>query len=382
MLGDHVETLLPGPTPGTVYAGGKFGTVNGVAQKGLVLLDLATGQSVAAFRPAHLNGIVQDLALHAGRLIVAGTFTTIGTINRGGLALDPTTGAVTGYLTSAVTEHHNYDGTGAFGAVGVTRFDITPDGTRMVLIGNFRKVDGQTRRQIAMLDLTGATAVVAANWSTSRFTAACNRTSVDSWVRDIDISPDGSYFVVVGKGAYTAGELCDTASRWDARATGTDVPPQWVAYTGGDTLLSVAVTGAAVYVGGHQRWFNNPLAGDVAGAGAVPRPGIAALDPVSGVPLAWSPGRNPRGIGTSVLYATATGLWTGSDTDYIGNCRYLRPRIAFFPLDAAPAPDYAPKSLPSNVYFGGPTNGTLGGSTTLGPNDFARRWFTGSSPVR
>jgi len=58
----------------------------------------------------------------------------------------------------------------------------------------------------------------------------------------------------------------------------------------------------------------------------------------------------------------------------------LRPRIAFFPLDAAPAPHYAPKSLPSNVYFGGPTNGTLGGSTTLGPNDFARRWFTGSSP--
>ncbi len=380
VLNDYVETLVPGPTAGTVYAGGKFGTVNGVAKKGLVLLDVATGQAVSSFRPGYFNGLVQDLALRAGRLLVAGTFTKVGSVTRGGLAsLDPTTGAVTGYLTSTVTEHHNYDGTGAFGAIGVTRFDITPDGTRMVLIGNFRKVDGQTRRQIAMLDLTGPTAVLAGDWITNRFSVPCKTTSVDSWVRDIDISPDGSYFVVVGKGAYYADTLCDTASRWETRATGTDVAPSWVAVTGGDTLLSVAVTGAAVYVGGHQRWFNNPLARDAAGPGAVPRAGIAALDPVNGVPLSWNPGRNPRGIGAAALYATPTGLWVGSDTEYIGNFRYLRPRLAFFPLTATTAPDYSLKSLPANVYVGGPTSGTLGGGSSLGPDDLARRWYTGST---
>jgi hypothetical protein len=31
------------------------------------------------------------------------------------------------------------------------------------------------------------------------------------------------------------------------------------------------------------------------------------------------PGRNPRGIGTYVLLATAAGLYAGYDTTYIGN---------------------------------------------------------------
>ena len=108
--------------------------------------------------------------------------------------------------------------------------------------------------------------------------------------------------------------------------------PTWVDYTGGDTLLSVAVTGAAVYVGGHKRWQNNPYGRDQAGAGAVPRPGIAALDPANGMPFSWNPGRNPRGAGAYAVYATPTGLWVGSDTDWIGNFPYKRGKMAFFPL--------------------------------------------------
>lgn len=380
VLSDYVETLLPGPLPGTVLAGGKFGTVNGVSRKGLVLLDLANGQAVSGFAPPYMNGLVQDMDLRDGRLLIAGTFTTFGGQPRGGLAsLDPATGALTGYLTASVTEHHNWDGTGAFGAVGVTRFDITPDGTRMVLIGNFRRVNGVLRRQIAMLDLTGSAATLATNWSTTRFNTPCRRQNVDSWVRDIDISPDGSYFVVAGKGAYTAGTLCDTASRWETGATGSNLQPTWIAYTGGDTLLSVAVTGAAVYIGGHQRWLNNPLQRDAAGAGAVPRPGIAALDPASGVPLSWNPGRNPRGVGVAVIYPTAAGLWIGSDTEYIGNFRYRRPRLAFFPLTATAGPDLSAPALPSEVNFGGPTSGTLGGGSSFGPDDLAAREFDGTT---
>ena len=381
-LGDYVETLLPGPTPTTVYAGGKFNDVNGQPRKGVVLLDLTTGATVGSFAPPYLNGIVEDMALRNGQLLIAGTFTTIGNSFRGGLAsVDPTTGAVTDYLTASVTEHHNYNGTGVEGAVGVTRFDITPDGTRMILIGNFRKVDGQERRQIAMLDLTGPTAVLATDWITNRFASPCRADLIDSWVRDIDISPDGSYFVVVGKGGFGADTLCDGASRWETAARGTDLQPTWIALTGGDTLLTVAITGAAVYVGGHQRWLNNALGANVPKPGAVPRPGLAALDPASGVPLSWNPGRNPRGIGTSALYATPAGLWMGSDTEYIGNFRYYRPRLAFFPLTAQNLPDYSVPTLPADVYFGGPLSASLGrGTPALQPDDLARRFFDGSAP--
>ena len=129
--------------------------------------------------------------------------------------------------------------------------------------------------------------------------------------------------------------------------------------SGGDTFLSVAITMAAVYTGGHQRWLNNPYGSDFAGAGAVPRAGLNAIDPNSGEPFSWNPGRNPRGAGAGALLATSAGLWVGSDTDYIGNYKYLRPKIAFFPLAGGQVPPKAQAPvLPSNVYLGGPLPGS------------------------
>ena len=88
----------------------------------------------------------------------------------------------------------------------------------------------------------------------------------------------------------------------------------------------------------------------------MPRPGIAALDPVNGLPLAWNPGRNPRGAGAYALLATPTGLWVGSDTDFIGNYKYKHQKIAFFPLAGgytAPPPTRRAR-FPGNVYEAGP----------------------------
>jgi PKD repeat protein len=366
-LDGAVNALLPGPTANTVYVGGAFNNVNGTKFKGIALLDTTTGALVPGFKFPPMNGVVNDVVLAGGRLLIGGTFTTLGPNSRPGLgSLNPTTGAVDGYLTIAVSGHHNYphydasgNPIGAQAPVGVSKLDVTPDGSRMVIIGNFLTAGGLDRDQIALINLGATSATVDPNWRTLRYTDDCGWRAYDSYVRDVDFSPDGSYFVVVATGGPASGSLCDTATRWETGGSGTAVQPTWIDYTGGDTLLSVAVTGGVVYVGGHERWLNNSFGSDRAQPGAVPRPGVAALDPANGVPFSWNPGRNPRGAGAYAVYATPTGLWVGSDTDWIGNFQYKRGKMAFFPLDGGSAiPANFTGRLPNNVVIGSPTGAT------------------------
>jgi hypothetical protein len=355
---NEVYAVVAGPTAGTVYLAGKFNTVNGVTRRKVALLDVATGATVTSFSGPAFNGLVNDVVLAGNRLLVGGIFTTAGNANpRGGLAsLNATTGALDGYLTTTLTENHNYDGvSGAKAGIGPEKLALSPDGTRLVVIGNFKKADGVLHDQIVLLDL-GPTAATVADWNTTRYTPRCTFKSFDSYMRDVAFSPDGSYFVVVTTGGKHNGTLCDTAARWETAATGDGQEPTWVDHSGGDTFLSVAVSEQAVYVGGHLRWVNNSLGNDTAGAGAVGRASIAALDPVNGLPLAWNPGRHPRGYGAAEMLVTPEGLWIGSDQPWIGNFRYRRERIAFFPLAGGAAPhSTATAGLPGTVHqFGVP----------------------------
>jgi PKD repeat protein len=363
-LDGMVNALLPGPSPNTVYVGGGFNNVNGTKFKSIALLDTTTGALVPGFKFPPMNGVVNDMVLAGGRLFVGGTFSTLGPNSRPGLgSLNPTTGAVDAYMTIAVAGHHNYphfdaagNPIGAKAPVGVSKLDVTPDGSRMVIIGNFLTADGLDRDQVAMINLGPTSAAVDPNWRTARYTDDCGWRAYDSYVRDVDFSPDGTYFVIVATGGPAAGSLCDTAARWETNGSGTAVQPTWVDYTGGDTLLSVAVTGSVVYVGGHERWLNNSLGSDRAQPGAVPRPGVAALDPANGVPFSWNPGRNPRGAGAYAVYATPTGLWVGSDTDWIGDFAFKRGKMAFFPLaGGSTIPANFTGQLPNNVVVGSPT---------------------------
>lgn len=371
VLNGPVETLAAGPRPGTVYVGGRFTQVNGVPVARVALLRTSDGMLDPTFRAAATNGAVLDVALSGNRLYVGGSFTTVGGVAHRGLAtLDASTGALDPFLGVQLTERHNTTGGGAQGAVGARDLDVTPDGTRVVVVGNFRRADGVLRDQVAMLDTSGAAARVSTTWATTAFTPLCNSAKFDAYVRAVSLSPDGSYFVVTTTGGPYGSTLCDTATRWETRASGTTLAPTWTAASGGDSLWGVAVTEAAVYVGGHQRWMNNSLGSDRAQAGAVPRPGVAALDPVSGIPLRWNPGRNPRGQAVYEIYASSRGLWLGSDTEFIGNRTYRRPRLAFFPLaGGTPVAGASQDPLPAPVYL-------LGGTTS----DTVRRvTFTGTA---
>ncbi|MEU2610808.1 malectin domain-containing carbohydrate-binding protein [Micromonospora sp. NPDC007271] len=353
----EVTAIIAGPTPGTVYLAGRFNNVGTAKFRKLVLLNIADGTPVAGFKSPAFDGVVKDIALVGDRLLVGGIFETVnGTTARNGLAsLNPATGAVDDYLTVALTEHHNWTPTngGASAGVGAEKLAVSPDGKHLVVIGNFKKADNVLHDQIVRIDL-GDTSATIADWNTDRYTAACKYTAFDSYMRDVAFAPNGKYFVVVTTGAPYAGTLCDTATRWETSGTGAGQEPTWANYSGGDTFLSVGISEEAIYVGGHIRWANNPLGRDRAAAGAVPRASIAALDPASGLPLSWNPGRHPRGYGVTEMLVTEQGLWLGSDQEWIGNYEHKRGRLAFFPLADGKAPQStATKGLPGNVYQAG-----------------------------
>ena len=358
----EVDTLAPGPTSDTVYIGGSFSTVGGVARRNLALVNLTTNSVVTSFAPPVFGnyGEVKDVALVGSRLIVVGQFPTVGGVAHSGIAaLNATSGALdNSFMNIQLAGHHNNSGSGAQGPVGPWNLDVTPAGDRMVIVGNFRTADGLARDQVAQISLDGPTAQVVPDWNTNRFNPLCFSFAFDSYVRGVSYSPDGSYFVVAATGGGVTDSLCDAVSRFETRATGTDVQPTWVSETGGDTTWGVEVTKNAIFVGGHQRWANNPYGHDNAAPGAVPRPGLMALDITSGRPLQWNPGRNPAGKAVYAVLATSEGVWIGSNTDWVGNRKYNRPKIALFPYAGGiPLAATTVGNLPGTVFTGGPVSG-------------------------
>ena len=94
----------------------------------------------------------------------------------------------------------------------------------------------------------------------------------------------------------------------------------WIAYTGCDSLYAAAADAGAVYVGGHNRWFNNQGACNTKAVAAVPAPGLAGLAPGAkgGALIRNSAGTaglysRSRGHGADDMLLTSAGLWIASD---------------------------------------------------------------------
>lgn len=320
-----VNALAVAPDGLSVYLGGRFDTIEGVGPRTLARLRISDGKPWPGFTVPSLDGRIKDMKIARGRLWIAGTFTHVaGHVQPALATLNPSNGAFDQFVRERFAAPRND------GALQVLKLEVSPDREKLVAIGNFTTIDGQPRYQAAMLNVGGTSAALA-NWRTNFYTAPCS-SGFDSYMRDIDFSPVGDHFVIVTTGAYGGGPPgpCDTSARFEAEATGDDIDPSWVTYTGGDTTLSVTSTGIATYTGGHFRWQNNPWGAGRAQRGAISRPGLAALDPTNGNPFTWNPTRT-LGVGVFDILATESGIWVGSDTDRIGNWLY-RGRIAFFPL--------------------------------------------------
>lgn len=365
-----------------VIVGGEFTRVKEFnlpaeyAIRGLFAFDKATGRIDTTFTPALDRNGVRDLAVTGdGQLLVAGTFQKIGSHFSPGLAkINPTTGApdttfegeTDGWVLTMAQRGNRVFLGGTFtkvdgtprsrlaaidattgkvdttfdvpvevalrGTTLVNQMDANDDGSKLVITGNFTWVGGQPRTQVAVVDV-GPTSAAVSSWATQGYRAGLCASGYHYYVKDVDISPDGTYFAVVTTGAWSGGlaTLCDTVARWELGATGGGQQPTWADWTGGDSLSAVAITGGALYAAGHQKWANNELAprGGRKGPGAVDRPGIAAYDPATGEVLPWVLDRE-RGLQVGTLTPTAQGLWIGSDSSRLGH--EWHPRLAFVPL--------------------------------------------------
>jgi len=90
-----------------------------------------------------------------------------------------------------------------------------------------------------------------------------------------------------------------------------------VNYAGCDSLYSAAADRSTIYVGGHERWADNPRGCDEAGPGAIPAPGLGGFTP-GGSLLRRAHGTKgrysrDRGRGADDMRRTSAGQWIASD---------------------------------------------------------------------
>lgn len=314
-----VEALLVSSDGMSLFAGGSFTSVTagGIthSRKSLAKIDIATKTVVTGFDAKISSGKVSDLQLAAGHLVVAGTFTKLGGVTRTMLAsVSQTSGVPDSFINLSISGSVADNA----GPVQVYRVAVHPQGTRVVIIGNFLNVGGVHRARAAML-LLGTTATVSGWWAPV-LDQPCGTKMMD-YMRDVAFSPTGHEFTFgTTGGLYVYPRLCDSVSMWPTNDN-PKATPRWIDYGPKDTIHSVIHTGTYVYAGGHQRGHNTNLFrnGVRINTPAIKTSGIGVLRASDGVALNWAAGRD-RGEGAKKLLAVQAdayhpaGVFVGSDT--------------------------------------------------------------------
>lgn len=305
----YVYTVKGSPDAASVYVGGEFATIGGAPRAGLAKLDTATGAVAPGF-VANTNSYVKDLAVapDGSTVYVGGNFLTVNGTPRARLAaVDAATGAVDPDFQIDLTEPTNDQSEGGTRAIA-----MTADGSRLMVIGNFRYAAGSERPLMAQIDLTTSPATVTP-WATEVYDQPCARNKI-GWMRDVDIAPDGQTAYVVSSGHFYY-PACDTVNAFSMVPSGSDMAPLWSKKIG-DTLEAVAATSDAVYIGGHFRYLEMETTSEA-------RFQVGALDPATGDGLNWAP--NADGFrGVLTLEHEPAGLFLGSDGDTVGGVPHGR----------------------------------------------------------
>ncbi len=322
----EVNTIaFAGGNCANAYIGGKFTTVGSTAVKNIAEISTTTGNVVSTFK-SNSSGQVETILSAKGHLLTGGFFKGINGSSTDPyyVSLNPATGKDDGYLSLAVSGHYVYTGVKT-NNTEIYNQQLSPNGNNVLVEGDFTTVGGVARQQIFMLSL-GASQGTVSTWNSAQFSQFCavNR---PFYIQAATWSPDGSevYIADTGKNPHNWNHtfpltgLCSAVAAFPATQSGT-LTPDWVNYTGCDSLYSVAADSTAVYVGGDERWADNANGCNHAGAGSVNAPGMGGFTPgASGGTLLENSGNTAglysraRGLGADDMLLTGAGLWIASD---------------------------------------------------------------------
>lgn len=310
----------------TVYVGGGFSTVGGLARDGLAAIGVdgrPTGWNPGA------NGTVRALAVRGSTVYVGGSFTTVGGASRSRLAAVDSGGGVTDWHPAADA---------SVNALAVV-------GTTVYAGGSFTSVDALPRVGLAAIGIDG---------------------TVSAWRADIDAGAGHAIQAIAASGStvYVGGAFSTFGGAARAGLAGFEAGgavSDWNPGAGGE-VTTLAVGGATVYVGGSF--------GTLAGQS---RTGLGAVD-ASGRVTAWAPNVQLDDVNYQVSTITLTGAYAYAGGDFATAGGTPRFRLAAIAADGsltswAPAADSDPSSLlvsGSIVYVGGTDITTINGVTRRG----------------
>ncbi len=336
-----------------MFVGGTFSTVNGVAEQKVASLNLTTGAPVTSFSfTQSTNNAVTALATTNSTLYVGGRFSRINGVLKTGLAaVSASTGAVDNSFSNDIS-----GGIGVSGALQVQQLKLTHDETKLLVLHTGRKIAGQDRLAVGIINTATKQLLP---WRTTLWDSNLARLGGVTRVYAMDVAPNDQYFVIGSGSGGDAPPISDTAIAYPltpAALQNPDVQPLWNTRNF-DSVYSIAITEAAVYIGGHFQFTESPtscgqepcypglenvgygtgqgLAGYGLGDAVVRRDHIAALDPATGRALEWSPGSNSF-EGNKAMEATARGLFAGGDANIQGGLK--TGRVAFYDFNTVPAP--------------------------------------------
>jgi len=311
------------------YIGGRFTSISGTTVHNIAEISTSASTSTAVVTEGFghtTDGEVDTMVVWQGHVLTGGAFTTVNgsSVDPYFASLDPVTGDDDGYAQLAISGNYTFVDEGGHQSVTnptrVYNQQISHNGTADLVEGTFTTIGGEPRRQIAMLDL-GESSVSTDAWYPTVFNANCAYNQ-PLYVKAASWSPDDSTVYIAASGYKPAtgpgyqptdprAGLCDSASSFPAVAS--EVAPNWINYTGCDSLYSTVADQATAYFGGHERYADNPHGCNAKGPGATSAPGMVGLSAASGS-VVFDPTR-ARGLGADDMLLTADGLWIASDND-------------------------------------------------------------------